>query len=70
MEVLFIYFFFVETKGPDLEEIAKIFDGGDAEVADNDEIEKRINADSVHVESAPNEASGRPVEDEVALGGE
>ncbi len=26
-------FFYVETKGPTLEEIAKIFDGDDAEVA-------------------------------------
>jgi hypothetical protein len=32
-EVVFVFFLFVETRGPTLEEIAKIFDGEDAEVA-------------------------------------
>ena len=32
-ELLFVTFFYVETKGPTLEEIAKIFDGDEAEVA-------------------------------------
>ncbi len=32
-EVIFVFFFFIETRGPTLEEIAKIFDGEDAEVA-------------------------------------
>jgi sugar porter (SP) family MFS transporter len=32
-ELLFVVFFYVETKGPTLEEVAKIFDGDEAEVA-------------------------------------
>lgn len=31
-ELCFVYFLYVETKGPTLEEIAKIFDGDNAEV--------------------------------------
>ena len=31
-ELVFVYFLYVETKGPTLEEIAKIFDGEEAEV--------------------------------------
>jgi hypothetical protein len=30
VEAIWVYFVFVETKGPTLEEIAKIFDGEDA----------------------------------------
>lgn len=30
VELLFVWFFYVETKGPTLEEIARIFDGDDA----------------------------------------
>lgn len=33
VELVFVYFFYVETKGPTLEEIARIFDGDDAAVA-------------------------------------
>ncbi|KAF2195989.1 general substrate transporter [Delitschia confertaspora ATCC 74209] len=33
IELLFVCFLYVETKGPTLEEVAKIFDGDDAEVA-------------------------------------
>jgi hypothetical protein len=32
-ELIVVYFYYVETKGPTLEEIAKIFDGDDAKVA-------------------------------------
>lgn len=38
VELVFVYFFYIETKGPTLEEIAKIFDGDEAEVADVDAI--------------------------------
>jgi sugar porter (SP) family MFS transporter len=33
IELTFVYFFYVETRGPTLEELAKIFDGEGAEVA-------------------------------------
>ncbi|KAF2468806.1 general substrate transporter [Lindgomyces ingoldianus] len=39
LELLFVSFLYVETRGPTLEEVAKIFDGDDAEVAHVD-IEK------------------------------
>jgi hypothetical protein len=41
-----VYFFYVETKGPTLEEIARIFDGRDAQVANINirQVEKEIHA--------------------------
>ncbi|KAF4453135.1 hypothetical protein F53441_4132 [Fusarium austroafricanum] len=33
VELVFVFFYYVETKGPTLEEIARIFDGDDAQVA-------------------------------------
>lgn len=44
-ELIFVYFFYVETKGPTLEEISKIFDG-DSAVAHVDlhQVEKEIHA--------------------------
>ncbi len=44
-ELLFVWFFYVETKGPTLEEIARIFDG-DAAVANIDmhDVQKDIYA--------------------------
>jgi hypothetical protein len=36
IEVLCIWFLYVETKGPTLEEIARLFDGDDANVAGKD----------------------------------
>ncbi|KAF9700159.1 hypothetical protein EKO04_001867 [Ascochyta lentis] len=59
LELMFVIFFYVETKGPTLEEIAKIFDGDEAEVAiiDTDKVGQETFATSyekqgdVHVES-------------------
>ncbi|KAI1108335.1 general substrate transporter [Nemania sp. NC0429] len=34
LELTFVYFMYVETKGPTLEELAKVIDGDDAKVAD------------------------------------
>jgi len=44
IELLFVYFFYVETRGPTLEELARIFDGEGAEVAHLDmaTVEKQI----------------------------
>ncbi|RYP03308.1 hypothetical protein DL764_005234 [Monosporascus ibericus] len=45
VELVFVYFFYVETKGPTLEEIARIFDGADAVAHINlRQVEKEINA--------------------------
>jgi len=40
-ELVFVFFLYVETKGPTLEEIAKIFDGEDAEVG-------HVDIDTIH----------------------
>jgi len=40
VECLVIYFYFVETRGPTLEEIAVLFDGDDAHVAAEPAVEK------------------------------
>ncbi|KAK0630055.1 general substrate transporter [Bombardia bombarda] len=44
VELVFVYFMYVETKGPTLEELAKVIDGNDAHVAHVDirEIEKEV----------------------------
>ncbi|OCL12073.1 hexose transporter-like protein [Glonium stellatum] len=43
VEFIFVYFFYVETKGPTLEEIARIFDGDDAVAhVDLEEVEKIV----------------------------
>jgi transcriptional regulator len=42
---LCIWFLFVETKGPTLEEIARLFDGADANVSGKEMLdEKNMNA--------------------------
>lgn len=43
VELVFVYFFYVETKGPTLEEVARIFDG-DSAVAhiDLEQVEKEM----------------------------
>ncbi|GME23976.1 putative hexose transporter protein [Neofusicoccum parvum] len=38
LECLAIYFLYVETRGPTLEEIARLFDGDDADVAGKEEV--------------------------------
>jgi hypothetical protein len=41
LELVFVYFVYVETKGPTLEEIARIFDGEDAVAhIDLEQVEK------------------------------
>ena len=40
-EVIIIYFFFVETKGPTLEEIARLFDGDQANVSGKEIINSK-----------------------------
>jgi hypothetical protein len=43
VELLFVYFFYVETKGPTLEEIARIFDGeGAVAHIDLGQVEKEL----------------------------
>ncbi|KAL2104926.1 hypothetical protein VUR80DRAFT_9315 [Thermomyces stellatus] len=46
-EVVFIYFMYVETRGPTLEELVKVIDGEDAQVADLDlgHVEKELRDD-------------------------
>lgn len=49
-ELVFVYFFYVETNGPTLENIARIFDGEDAVAhIDLHQVEKEIHANE-HVE--------------------
>lgn len=51
VELVFVYFFYVETRGPTLEEIAKIFDGEDAVAhVDMKAVEKEI--EHGHVDTA------------------
>ncbi|KAK3329759.1 general substrate transporter [Apodospora peruviana] len=44
LELVFVYFMYVETKGPTLEELAKVIDGDEAEVAHVDirQVEKEV----------------------------
>jgi len=42
VECLCIYFLYVETKGPTLEEVARIFDGEDADVAGKEVIDEKM----------------------------
>ncbi|KAL1984688.1 hypothetical protein VTN96DRAFT_8814 [Rasamsonia emersonii] len=52
VECLCIYFLFVETKGPTLEEIARLFDGEDADVAGKEAVDEKMQnkAESLHLE--------------------
>lgn len=53
-EVIFIYFMYVETRGPTLEELVKVIDGEDAQVADIDlgRLEKVLDEDEKRTPSA------------------
>lgn len=52
IECAVIYFYFVETKGPTLEEIAKLFDGEDAGVAGRDQVGEKSATHAIHEEKA------------------
>ena len=59
-ELIFIYFFYIETKGPTLEEIVKIFDGPNAKVAliDLAKVEDEAHAQDLHDEKRTVEIEG------------
>jgi len=58
LELIWVWFFYIETRGPTLEEIARIFDGDNAEVADIDIGEKGLRNNSVtYQEEAHHEKS-------------
>jgi hypothetical protein len=52
LELSFVYFMYVETRGPTLEELAKVIDGTDAKVADVDlhQVEKEVEIIESHSE--------------------
>ncbi len=47
LECLAVWFLFVETKGPTLEEIARLFDGDDANVAGKELIEHKVQVEEI-----------------------
>jgi sugar porter (SP) family MFS transporter len=51
-ELCFVYFMYVETRGPTLEELAKVIDGDDAKVAhlDLEQVEKEVTLSGEHQE--------------------
>ncbi|KAI8635503.1 general substrate transporter [Xylariaceae sp. FL1651] len=51
LELIFVYFMYVETKGPTLEELVKVIDGEDAAVAhlDLEQVEKEVARESHEV---------------------
>ncbi|KAL8404255.1 hypothetical protein RB594_009206 [Gaeumannomyces avenae] len=62
-EMVFVYFMYVETKGPTLEELAKIIDGDQAEVA------RDIGADAAEKETWDAKEKGERASDRVASTG-
>ena len=66
LELLFVYFVYIETKGPTLEEIARIFDGDDAAAAhiDFDQVGKEmaITSAAEHHEDLDSAKMRRPMD--------
>lgn len=60
LELIFVFYNYVETKGPTLEELAVIIDGDDAEFAqlDSHRFEKEVHVDDVHVEHIEGDLGG------------
>uniref|UniRef100_A0A8H7NCP1 Major facilitator superfamily (MFS) profile domain-containing protein n=1 Tax=Bionectria ochroleuca TaxID=29856 RepID=A0A8H7NCP1_BIOOC len=56
-ELGFVYFLYVETKGPTLEELARVFDGDDAQVAELnlEQVEKEAEILAAHDEATPDQ---------------
>ncbi|TLD25560.1 hypothetical protein PspLS_05522 [Pyricularia sp. CBS 133598] len=60
-EVIFVYFMYVETRGPTLEELAKIIDGDQAEVAHVDLDSKPYSEDPILTRSSTEKVPNRAV---------
>lgn len=54
--MIFVYFFYIETRGPTLEEVAKLFDGSQEELP-HDEV---VPLDRFHVRASGFEKSPAP----------
>lgn len=55
LECLSIYFLFVETKGPTLEEIAHLFDGDDANIGGKISADQKVSyINTEHIETVDN----------------
>jgi hypothetical protein len=55
-ELVFVYYFYVETKGPTLEEIARIFDGDDSVAQISlEQVEKETHLAAIHREDIGDE---------------
>ena len=55
LECLSIFFLFVETKGPTLEEIAQLFDGIDANIGGKISVDQKVTQmNAEHIETLSN----------------